>query len=76
MDSKTVHNLFEVLSSYDAEEQRKFLSFVTGSPRLPVGGETFAPYSYTLYTHRLACTCNWDHLTCIQCTHGHNPELI
>ncbi|XP_067948711.1 E3 ubiquitin-protein ligase TRIP12-like [Watersipora subatra] len=38
MDSKTVGNLFEVLSSFDTVEQRKFLSFVTGSPRLPVGG--------------------------------------
>ncbi|XP_016375751.1 E3 ubiquitin-protein ligase TRIP12-like [Sinocyclocheilus rhinocerous] len=30
--------LFEVLSSFDAEQQRLFLQFVTGSPRLPVGG--------------------------------------
>uniref|UniRef100_A0A673JRK4 E3 ubiquitin-protein ligase n=1 Tax=Sinocyclocheilus rhinocerous TaxID=307959 RepID=A0A673JRK4_9TELE len=27
-----------VLSSFDAEQQRLFLQFVTGSPRLPVGG--------------------------------------
>lgn len=32
--------LFEVLSSFDAEQQRLFLQFVTGSPRLPVGGES------------------------------------
>ncbi|KAF6033615.1 TRIP12 [Bugula neritina] len=38
MDSKALQNLFEILSSYDTEQQRKFLSFVTGSPRLPVGG--------------------------------------
>ena len=41
MDSKTVQNLFEVLCSYNTVEQRKFLSFVTGSPRLPVGGKLF-----------------------------------
>lgn len=37
-DSKAIHNLFEILSSYNAEEQRKFLQFLTGSPRLPIGG--------------------------------------
>lgn len=37
-DSRAVKFLFEVLSSYDGMEQRKFLQFVTGSPRLPVGG--------------------------------------
>lgn len=38
MDSRAIKFLFEVLSEYDVEEQRKFLQFVTGSPRLPVGG--------------------------------------
>lgn len=37
--SRAVRFLFEVLSSFDAEQQRLFLQFVTGSPRLPVGGE-------------------------------------
>uniref|UniRef100_A0A8C4ZY84 E3 ubiquitin-protein ligase n=1 Tax=Gadus morhua TaxID=8049 RepID=A0A8C4ZY84_GADMO len=37
-DSRAVRFLFEVLSSKDAEQQRLFLQFVTGSPRLPVGG--------------------------------------
>lgn len=36
--SRAVRFLFEVLSSFDAEQQRLFLQFVTGSPRLPVGG--------------------------------------
>ena len=31
--------LFEILSCYTQEEQRLFLQFVTGSPRLPVGGK-------------------------------------
>lgn len=38
--SRAVRFLFEVLSSFDAEQQRLFLQFVTGSPRLPVGGES------------------------------------
>uniref|UniRef100_A0A8C2XFB3 E3 ubiquitin-protein ligase n=1 Tax=Cyclopterus lumpus TaxID=8103 RepID=A0A8C2XFB3_CYCLU len=37
-DSRAVRFLFEVLSSFEAEQQRLFLQFVTGSPRLPVGG--------------------------------------
>ncbi|XP_016371300.1 E3 ubiquitin-protein ligase TRIP12 isoform X4 [Sinocyclocheilus rhinocerous] len=37
-DSRAVRFLFEVLSSFDVEQQRLFLQFVTGSPRLPVGG--------------------------------------
>ncbi|XP_036409821.1 E3 ubiquitin-protein ligase TRIP12-like isoform X2 [Megalops cyprinoides] len=37
-DSRAVRFLFEVLSSFDPEQQRYFLQFVTGSPRLPVGG--------------------------------------
>lgn len=38
LDSNAIKMLFQVLSSYHAEEQRNFLQFVTGSPRLPVGG--------------------------------------
>ncbi|KAK3738539.1 hypothetical protein QZH41_012052, partial [Actinostola sp. cb2023] len=37
-DSRAIKYLFEVLSSYDKSQQRLFLQFVTGSPRLPVGG--------------------------------------
>lgn len=37
--SQAVLLLFRVLSSYDTSEQRQFIQFVTGSPRLPVGGE-------------------------------------
>jgi E3 ubiquitin-protein ligase TRIP12 len=38
MDSKAIKFFFEILSEYDTDQQRKFLQFVTGSPRLPVGG--------------------------------------
>ncbi|XP_013778614.1 E3 ubiquitin-protein ligase TRIP12-like isoform X4 [Limulus polyphemus] len=37
-DSRAIKFLFEILSNYNPEEQRRFLQFVTGSPRLPVGG--------------------------------------
>lgn len=37
-DSRAIQYLFEVLSDFDTVEQRQFIQFVTGSPRLPVGG--------------------------------------
>lgn len=37
-ESKPIQYLYEVLSTYTKEEQRLFLQFVTGSPRLPTGG--------------------------------------
>merc|ERR1712179_710778 len=37
-DSRSIKYLYEVICSYDKEEQRQFLQFVTGCPRLPVGG--------------------------------------
>ena len=38
LESKAIRNLAEILSTYNKEEQRLFLQFVSGSPRLPVGG--------------------------------------
>ncbi|XP_003424889.1 E3 ubiquitin-protein ligase TRIP12 isoform X4 [Nasonia vitripennis] len=37
-DSRAIRFLYEVMSEYTSEEQRQFVQFVTGSPRLPVGG--------------------------------------
>lgn len=39
-DSRAIQFLFEVLSGLEPSEQRQFIQFVTGSPRLPVGGMT------------------------------------
>lgn len=38
MDSKSVKNLLQVMSELTAVQRRDFLQFVTGSPRLPIGG--------------------------------------
>uniref|UniRef100_A0A914ZIP5 E3 ubiquitin-protein ligase n=4 Tax=Parascaris TaxID=6254 RepID=A0A914ZIP5_PARUN len=37
-DSEQIRWLIHMLSSFDYQQQRKFLQFVTGSPKLPVGG--------------------------------------
>jgi len=38
VDSESIKNLFLTMSGYSEEEQRAFLQFVTGCPRLPIGG--------------------------------------
>lgn len=48
VDSRAVKILFEILSCYTQEEQRLFLQFVTGSPRLPVGGKSCWSYIWCL----------------------------
>lgn len=52
-DSRAIRFLFEVMSKYNSEEQRQFIQFVTGSPRLPVGGRYFAILSFHLYYYKL-----------------------
>lgn len=39
MDSKSVRNLLQVMSEFSPTLRRDFLQFVTGSPKLPIGGE-------------------------------------
>ncbi|OQV21334.1 E3 ubiquitin-protein ligase TRIP12 [Hypsibius exemplaris] len=38
MESQAVKWLFGIMSQYNSEERRNFIQFVTGSPKLPVGG--------------------------------------
>ena len=39
LDSKTVRNLLQTMSEYGETERRDFLQFVSGSPKLPIGGK-------------------------------------
>ncbi|OJK02652.1 hypothetical protein ASPACDRAFT_112834 [Aspergillus aculeatus ATCC 16872] len=38
MDSRSVRNLLQTMSELNAQQRRDFLQFVTGSPKLPIGG--------------------------------------
>ncbi|CAG8153318.1 unnamed protein product [Penicillium nalgiovense] len=38
MDSRSVRNLLQTMSEMDHQQRRDFLQFVTGSPKLPIGG--------------------------------------
>lgn len=40
MDSKSVRNLLQTMSELSAPQRRNFLQFVTGSPKLPIGGKS------------------------------------
>ncbi|KAH9172968.1 hypothetical protein EDB89DRAFT_1961917 [Lactarius sanguifluus] len=37
-ESRTIRNLIEVMSGFEAPTRRQYLQFLTGSPRLPIGG--------------------------------------
>jgi len=38
VESRAIRDLLEVMSEYDASTKRSFLQFITGSPKLPIGG--------------------------------------
>lgn len=44
MDSRSVRNLLQTMSELSTSERRDFLQFITGSPKLPIGGK-FPPLS-------------------------------
>jgi E3 ubiquitin-protein ligase TRIP12 len=54
--TKIIQFLFQVLCEFDLEHQRLFLSFVTGSPKLPVGGLAFLKPKLTIV--RKVCESN------------------
>jgi len=39
LDSKSVRNLLQTMSEFDPQQRRDFLQFITGSPKLPIGGK-------------------------------------
>lgn len=46
MDSRSVRNLLQTMSEFDLQQRRDFLQFVTGSPKLPIGGMLFYFFFY------------------------------
>ena len=39
VESRAIRDLIEIMSEYDAPSRRVYLQFVTGSPKLPIGGQ-------------------------------------
>ncbi|KAG6853894.1 hypothetical protein C0991_000359 [Blastosporella zonata] len=38
VESRAIHDLVEIISGFDNPSRRAFLQFITGSPKLPIGG--------------------------------------
>ncbi|KZT67358.1 hypothetical protein DAEQUDRAFT_673424 [Daedalea quercina L-15889] len=38
VESRAIHDLLEIMSEFDSPTRRSYLQFITGSPRLPIGG--------------------------------------
>jgi E3 ubiquitin-protein ligase TRIP12 len=39
MESRTIRDFIHVISNYEVSKRRDVLQFLTGSPKLPIGGE-------------------------------------
>lgn len=38
VESRAIRQLLEIMSEFDTPTRRSYLQFITGSPRLPIGG--------------------------------------
>jgi E3 ubiquitin-protein ligase TRIP12 len=43
LDSPSVRNLLQTMSEFTPQQRRDFLQFITGSPKLPIGGSYPTP---------------------------------
>ena len=39
VESSAIRHLMQIMSEYDGPSRRSFLQFITGSPKLPIGGK-------------------------------------
>jgi E3 ubiquitin-protein ligase TRIP12 len=39
VESRAIRNLVDIMAEYDVPTRRAYLQFITGSPKLPIGGE-------------------------------------
>ena len=51
LDSKSVRNLLQTMSEFSGPERRDFLQFITGSPKLPIGGMSLLSYFFFPQAH-------------------------
>lgn len=45
LDSKSVRNLLQSMSELTKPQRRDFLQFITGSPKLPIGGQSLSSFA-------------------------------
>jgi len=39
-ESRAIRDLLEIMAEYDVATRRDYLQFITGSPKLPIGGKS------------------------------------
>lgn len=39
VESRAIRDLIDIMSDYDLPTRREYLQFLSGSPKLPIGGE-------------------------------------
>jgi E3 ubiquitin-protein ligase TRIP12 len=61
MESKTIKYMIEIMTEFTSDERREFLQFITGSPKLPIGGKTRAIPSVLCLLFLLIRSCD---MTC------------
>ena len=44
VESRAIRDLVETMSEYNPLMRRAYLQFITGSPKLPIGGESYSYY--------------------------------
>ena len=44
VESRAIRDLVETMSEYNPLMRRAYLQFITGSPKLPIGGESYSNY--------------------------------
>ena len=41
VESRAIHDLLDIMTEFDMPTRRSYLQFITGSPKLPIGGSLF-----------------------------------
>ena len=48
VESRAIRDLVETMSEYNPLMRRAYLQFITGSPKLPIGGESYSNYGISV----------------------------
>ncbi len=46
VESRAIRDLVEVMADYEVPARRAYLQFITGSPKLPIGGKPIQPWLF------------------------------
>ena len=55
VESRAIHDLLDIMSEYDLPTRRSYLQFITGSPKLPIGGKPWLCHCALVSDPHTAC---------------------